>query len=872
MICRKAIHIFVIFLPEWCLPEINKLFDLKKTCTEKKKSSKYPQLTEMSVRQRKPSKEQTPAKQSTSAFGTFLANTLKSAIGSPKPERQSSLVEKSDTKNSVSTDSESASYVNQINIASLPSSRHQLGIFRGILSPVTSDVDDCERLKEEATSRGEELMPIADQNIDPIDLCHIILNIITTICQDSSSNASSNSQDIALNLLPQLGQLLVLMQDELESGNEIAQGWTLLDYINIQRLLFRLILTAMFHLSKQGNGIVLLQRTGIMQALVSWGHLHRENIEEGDSSSDIFQAKNELCYELNEGIFGVMEASLKHIAINPSSINSLLSMLKDFSIEFGFDSCNALISNGMFKSVSDTEDDDSRKSCVSIDPSVRLIHVISTLVNEMKKVKISYIHTVKCSKKNHRNCDYSRWKHHHHDILSTLFSSSPGATALSTSNTEGTDGPSCMIAFMLDILLTNLSRCQSKTLKLKILSSLERCGLCCCVAPEVILKGMICNIGDQSPSVRNYVLTLMCRFLLEQSGGLRLDQYMNQQENKVHCKVCEVSSRDKDSSKSHILETSWTQESNQNSNLYSMSDSAFSSGENTFHFESSVSKWACVKEFKILVFDKDPLLGLQVMQHLLKLVHQGNTALQTQLYHAVFYPVLVSVPVGRTKSEQSLTSIGLSDKIINCCLSGLPLLLQTKAVMSHFVNMGGIKKLCHLLVDSNHRTATCKVFQMMILVEAMPSDSVPTENFAEISSKESTEEPAQDYPDVKEKNIVTRTFLELLQSIGVNAADVEQHVQDNEPDSLFTSLDIQPFYYSKKMKKGPEIMSDLWMCASLLFYHSSHFRYDLSSLGLCFHTLVKVEKKLAAMEYISTQNILCTCFKFGCSAESLFQV
>ena len=157
---------------------------------------------------------------------------------------------------------------------------------------------------------------------------------------------------------------------------------------------------------------------------------------------------------------------------------------------------------------------------------------------------------------------------------------------------------------------------------------IEDSGICCCVSPEWMTPFFCVYIEEQSPAVRNYVLTLWTRFLLEQSDGDHSKQSRSM--SSVNCIVC-------DDTVLSELDEAYVVTPPQNA----MSDSAFSSddGAMTRAPVQPRSKWNCLQIVGYLVFHKQPSLAIHTMQHLLRLVCCGGGALKRALFQHVFIPV-----------------------------------------------------------------------------------------------------------------------------------------------------------------------------------------------------------------------------------------
>ena len=48
---------------------------------------------------------------------------------------------------------------------------------------------------------------------------------------------------------------------------------------------------------------------------------------------------------------------------------------------------------------------------------ISLVASMGRVMTSLKRAKVNYIHTIRCMKKRHKNCDFSHYMHHHHDVL-----------------------------------------------------------------------------------------------------------------------------------------------------------------------------------------------------------------------------------------------------------------------------------------------------------------------------------------------------------------------------------------------------------------------------------------------------------------------
>lgn len=850
--------------------------------------------------QAKPPQQQT----NNSPPGSFVVSTVKSAFKStstlkadivipPTAPSMLPITTTSRVAQSISATSESGDsddydeYQSHLLVESLPNgNQHHFDVFRSVLSPATSENEfdllrSSDRVgfslnKEAEMGGGGDEVTLPDFDVDPLELCHLIFSIVNTISQDDSKKVDlTPSKHVSIELLPVLSELLLTVHKEFVVGQTNSKqqpqsivGWTTKDYLEVERLCIRAILCSMYSLGLQANGVVQLQNTQVIPILLEVGHDHRRIINESSHSPDIYLHKRiQICSELNEGMFSLVVAILKNIAVNPSAISTTLYILKDYANKFGFEMCQHLL---RILSEAEASDAPPTSSSPPLDAAsgLRLIKTISSLVTEMKKLKVSYIHTVKCSKKGHKNCDYSPWQHHHHDILNVV-----GGTFHLTgdvqefSSTNNLTGTSCMVNMVVEFLLDTLKKCKDKqrAVRVKILSCLEECGVCCCISPEVIVRNMLADIEKQTVGLRQSTMTLLCRLLLEQCGGQK-PQERTQHKLKVQCHVCELSPFTLSDCVGSLPRTPVSLDDStavpMTTNLYSMSDSAFSSSENNFEpgtANVSQPKWNCIQGLREVVMNQDPVLSTQAMKHVLKLVCQGNDTLKMQLFQNIFMPVIISVWNGRLQHvtaggslDQVLVNHDVPVKVVNYCLNSLPLLLQVFPVFQLFLNTGGIKTLCLFLEENDFRQAACKVFQMLVILEEQFEDvnskkrqqlEVSVHKSWEGSNAKTDDRPVlrgststwMDSVDIAsgsesdEKDICIDTLLKLLCDYDISVSDGYVSVQQPQiPQSKdiagrAAQQDPEASSSTTELKKD-EIICELWNSANVLLLHSHKFK------------------------------------------------
>ena len=188
------------------------------------------------------------------------------------------------------------------------------------------------------------------------------------------------------------------------------------------------------------------------------------------------------------------------------------------------------------------------------------VRCIGSLITTLKGIKVNYIHSMKCLKQRHRNCEYGIYYDHHHDILGTPFYTSSAAQHEGdTSNEEenadleqsvgsfdktGYKAPSynnsqflrreslvsehqaqprCIVAELVSVLLESVAEVSQKFSQVHIISTVGSVGVCCCLQPERVVSPIVTQLTFFSPAVRSFALDTLTSILLDQFLGAQED-------------------------------------------------------------------------------------------------------------------------------------------------------------------------------------------------------------------------------------------------------------------------------------------------------------------------------------------------------------
>ena len=146
-----------------------------------------------------------------------------------------------------------------------------LGVFRGLLSPQTSEDDADVGARNDVIDPN---LPDDDDNeysqlpvvhMDPLELCLLIVDVIKAICRLEYSRRPLTTRLTSGVVLEHARELLPALQSQFcatdthPKTSQIPLGWSESDCIRVQRHLVHLLLTAMKTIAMQSNGCALLR-------------------------------------------------------------------------------------------------------------------------------------------------------------------------------------------------------------------------------------------------------------------------------------------------------------------------------------------------------------------------------------------------------------------------------------------------------------------------------------------------------------------------------------------------------------------------------------------------------------------------------------
>ena len=616
-----------------------------------------------------------------------------------------------------------------------------VGITRDVLQPWVVDSGDSDASEDDfSVSRSLE--------VTPLQLCLLMLTVVKSLCQ-AGQQREEHKRLISAFIVPHLTQLLGNMtresrplcspdaisrsnsgacdgcssgdgwsdttgdsylgtNDESSSSEEQGEsfygtGWTSADLVFVERYIVRIMVMLVSYLCMQSNGIAVVKASG---CLTSWLDVACRCMRSVTSEAGHLQPHEttaccvRLASDIVNGVLLLLHAVFSSIPLNPSILHMAREIFANFLDHHGLVlSENIIVWYENHHVVSD-------RTSVETAPA-DLILAVGKVISSLKLAKVDYIHTVKCTKRKHRKCNFDYFFHHHNDILNIErgvrerkgFMGSEGVEMSDDANSDlGVKAAQseCAIAILARFLQRLLERCRSCCVKLCILSCVEDAGLCCCLPPHFVQSIFLDNLEDQPAMMRHRMLHVFTVVVLHQLGGSAAVQRCSNP-----CATCKDISEHGTPAHGFIKQET--------------SDSAFSGSDVSQHEDEALGtdinepRWHCLKRLQSLILHCNQCLGAQTMQHLLHLVRWGSPVLLYQLFQHIFLPVM------HASRENGQTQV--SEKVTHYCLIALPLLLRTPQAYNLFLNYSGVKQLWQLAQIVELRPCVLHVFQVLIMLD-----------------------------------------------------------------------------------------------------------------------------------------------------------
>ncbi|GFN74593.1 lysosomal-trafficking regulator [Plakobranchus ocellatus] len=331
------------------------------------------------------------------------------------------------------------------------------------------------------------------------------------------------------------------------------------------------------------------------------------------------------------------------------------------------------------------------------------IRCIGTLITTLKGVKVNYIHSMKCLRQRHRNCEYGIYFDHHHDILGTPFyTSSAGKQEGETTYDEvdadynqsfGKEGfkpypqngqffrkgslpsdnqcqPRCIVAELVSVLLESVSEVRQKSSEVHVISTLGSVGVCCCLQPERVVTPIVSQLAQFSPAVRSFALDTLTSILLDQFLGAR-EERQGSSRWKSHrtslTRQTSKNSRNMAEARNPPGADGWAEHQHLGDGLHlgsledssrcvhcylegsspllaglpSTLDSGFASCQvEELRRQRMLDRWRCLRMMGRLVVGREQGLAVSCAKHLMTLAVRGNREIKEELFFGVYLHVL----------------------------------------------------------------------------------------------------------------------------------------------------------------------------------------------------------------------------------------
>lgn len=320
-----------------------------------------------------------------------------------------------------------------------------------------------------------------------------------------------------------------------------------------------------------------------------------------------------------------------------------------------------------------------RMNDITADP----IRCIGALITTLKGVKVNYIHSMKCLKRRHRNCEYGMYFDHHHDILGSPHYASSNSTHYYTNDADyeqsasqkrrlsrrqslkssfdiSTAPATCVVSELGTILLDYISEAKFKACRIHLMSTLRSVGVCCCLQPEAVISAIVPQLPVFSHAVRSYAMDTLTSILL--------DHFQGAQETREVIKLTPGVSGTKSSEKSKPTDTSTASHDSSRcvhcylegsspllAGLPTAMDSGFSSCDiEEMRRQKLLERWKSLRLLQKIIMSKDEGLALTCAKHLMTLAIRGNSEIKEELFFGVYLHVLfMKVRMPRRFSGQS---------------------------------------------------------------------------------------------------------------------------------------------------------------------------------------------------------------------------
>uniref|UniRef100_UPI00398EDA26 lysosomal-trafficking regulator isoform X1 n=2 Tax=Pristiophorus japonicus TaxID=55135 RepID=UPI00398EDA26 len=572
----------------------------------------------------------------------------------------------------------------------------------------------------------------------PFDLCHVLLSLLEKVCKFDM--ALNHNPALAASVVPTLTEFLAGFEDcchgNVSETEEVAAGWTAEPAALVQRMLLRTVLHLMsVDINCKGNMPDTLRRNiaDLLRATLKIKNYiekrpdpfvprPKKTLQELSEDFSFSKSRHEvlLVPELLEVVLQILICTLQTASSNPFFFSQAMDLVHEFTQHHGFELFESTVLQ-MERLVTK----DEPKSVEAAEHIKSLIGSVMKIISTVKKVKSEQLHQSVCTRKRHRQCEYSQFMHHHRDLSGLPVAAFKNQQSKNPFE-ETSDGEvcypdrCCCIAVCAHQCLRLLQEvCLSSTC-VQILSGIHTVGICCCMDPRSVIAPMLYAIKSQTlKNCQQHILSILSKFILEQLGGGEVSEKMKQ----ASCNICTV-----DSSQvpdiAEILHGGLTDIGSSSSlaNPIYRSDGILPSGGS----RNMLRMWEALEAYQDLLFIDDAQLSLQVAGHICHLIQKGNSVVKWQLYTHIFNAVLQrGVELSHHAQQLGVTTACtqvcsyhnkcLSQDVLQLHLHTLPSLFKSRVVRGLFLSCSGLNQMTELIYLDSVRSYALKVFETLIL-------------------------------------------------------------------------------------------------------------------------------------------------------------
>ncbi|XP_056022508.1 lysosomal-trafficking regulator-like isoform X3 [Ostrea edulis] len=669
--------------------------------------------------------------------------------------------------------------------------------------------------------------------ISSYKLCLLILDVLTDICL-LDTDQSNYSKTLSPVLLPHMLHILTNLYPSLNGGNEelLAFHWLKKQQTYFQRKILRVVLVMMSIVATQPNGINVIVGHKLVSVLLDVARQIQQlqNLKEQLSyarqrtSDDLSQMTDDfvLFTELILGLLMAMDVTFQCLPFNLVHVKSAIQLVEEFDEGHGF----LLLEN-----IIQTLDSNTVKA-TSIQMKLNIhvtepIKIIASFLSTLKSLKLNYIHTMKCTKRKHKSCQFQQYFNHHHNILGLPYFSKVDEK-LEGMPESSLDNTICLVAIWCVFLLDLLVKVKDKSLQIEILQTVELAGNCCCFSLETIFEPIRKCLPSYSVGIQNFALEVFNRILLvyfnRKNNGENLKEHTNFQ-----CNTCKdvklVSQENVEEMKS------------EKTAIFGM-DSGFSSHDFPDKKLPKPNSSAKVMQgFKELLFSPEGTVAEVTAKNLGTLAEQGSVALKEDLFFSVyvhaFESFLVNMDIEASNvspemTENETNKSSFSSKVKVHCLLAVPNLLKVETVMKAFLTKRGVGQICKMLDDDVLRAPVLKVFEALVILDEVKQREF--ENSLEMGEESKCK-----------AGMVISAFIDGL----------AKKTDTSLSQYLLSEIRCQKDWYKigpdNKYIKNLSVMVDMWETCAKICLNSEHFVMHLlesQCLPIAGNLLLKVLKQL----------------------------